>query len=237
MQNLTQTAGKRFFLSALVFCGALALGQCSTITQAGDMKLPEPQLKGKVSVEEALSSRRSCRAYQDRAISLAQLSQLLWAADGVTGRKYNFHLKTAPSAGALYPLDLYAVVGQGTVEGLAQGVYRFTPVGHGLAQIKEGDLRQDLVRAAMGQKWIAKAPVIVVITGEYARCMRKYGQRGVMYTHIEAGHVGQNLFLQAEALGLKAGIVGAFNPQVVSQVLSLPRDHEPLLLMPAGYGK
>jgi len=201
------------------------------------MKLPEPQVKGKVSVEEALSTRRSCRSYQARALSLGQLSQLLWAADGVTGRKYNRHLKTAPSAGGLYPLDLYVVVGQGMVEGLAPAVYHFAPVGHGLAKIKDGDLRQELAQACLGQMWTAQAPVIMVIAGEYARCTRKYGQRGVRYTHIEVGHLGQNLFLQAEALGLKAGIVGAFDDQSVSQALGLPKDHEPLLVMPVGYEK
>lgn len=228
---------KKRLLSALVASFALFLLQVPPAAKAEGIKLPEPSFKGKMSVEEALKARRTCRSFQSRGLSLAQLSQILWAADGVSGSRYDRPLRTAPSAGALYPLDLYAVVGQGGVGGLKPAVYHFDPAGHGLTAIRQGDLRQGLAEAAVSQMRIAKAPVIVVITGEYERCTRKYHDRGVLYTHIEAGCVGQNIFLQAEALGLKAGIVGAFRNSDVIKTLGLPPSHEPLLLMTVGYAE
>lgn len=230
------SALKMYWLTALLVFSAVMLPLCSATTRAGDMELPKPRTKGKTSLEEALKSRRTWRSFQARALSLEQLSQILWAAYGVTGSKDGYHLKTSPSAGALYPIDVYAVVGQGSVRGLKPAVYHFEPAGHGLAAVKQGDLRKGLADAALSQMWMAQAPAIMVVTGESARCTRKYGKRGVMYTHIEAGHVGQNIFLQAEALGLKAGIVGAFNNQKVIETLGLPASHDPLLLMPVGYG-
>jgi SagB-type dehydrogenase family enzyme len=169
-------------------------------------------------------------------LTLGQLSQLLWAAYGVTADKYGIGLKTAPSAGALYPLDVYAVVGKDRQEGLEAGVYAYNPSRHALSLSKSGDLRKGLARAALGQMWMAQAPVIMLISGEYARSTAKYGQRGVMYTHMESGFVGQNLFLQAGALGLRAGVVGAFDNRAVASTLGLPSRHDPLLAMPVGYG-
>ncbi|MFZ5586364.1 MAG: SagB family peptide dehydrogenase [Thermodesulfobacteriota bacterium] len=222
-------------LAALALAGGgLLLAACSHASDAG---LPPPSQKGAVSVEEALASRRTWRSFADQALSRQQLSQLLWAAYGVTARRHGLELKTAPSAGALYPLDVYAVVGADRVENLAAGCYHYRPGEHGLAQTRPGDLRRDLAQASHGQAWMAKAPVIIVITGEYQRCTGKYGQRGVVYTHIEAGHAGQNVFLQAEALGLRAGIVGAFDNRRLAGALGLPAAHEPLLAMPVGRGE
>ncbi|MBW2618668.1 MAG: SagB/ThcOx family dehydrogenase, partial [Deltaproteobacteria bacterium] len=175
------------------------------------ISLPQPSFKGKVSVEEALKARRTHRSFKTTPLKLAELGQLLWAAYGVTAEKHGYQLKTAPSAGALYPIDLYAVIGDGGVAGLEAGVYLYQPTGHGLELVKEGDLRARTAQDSLGQTWMARAPIILVITSEYARITVKYGRRGVLYAHIEAGHVGQNIFLQAEALGLKAGIVGAFD--------------------------
>lgn len=207
---------------------------CPEGSRAGPfISLPAPTLKGKLSVEEALEARRTVRRFGSRALTLAQLSQLLWAADGVTDPSRGY--RSAPSAGALYPLDLYVAVGERLVADLRPGVYHYLPDRHGLKLNREGDVRKELARASLYQSWMAEAPIMVVITGEYARCTRKYGERGVLYTHIEVGHVGQNLFLQAEALGLGAGIVGSFENRAVSQTLSIPEAHEPLLIMPVGH--
>ena len=204
-------------------------------TMAAEIALPSPSYKGTISVEEALKARRTHRSFQSRPLTLKQFSQILWGAYGVTAQKYGSFLKTAPSAGALYPLDIYGVVGQGGVETLAPGVYHFRPENHAVDLVKEGDLRAQVARQALQQMWMAKAPLMLVITGEYNRSSIKYGPRGVIYTHIEAGHVGQNIFLQAEAIGLKAGIVGAFNNRGVITTMGLPPSHDPLLIMPVGY--
>jgi len=198
------------------------------------VSLPAPSLTGEVSVEVALATRRSHRSFASTPLSLAQLGQLSWAADGVTATVRGTKLRTAPSAGALYPVDLYVVVGTGGVTKLPPGVYHYDPTKHELNLIKGGELRRRVALNALSQMWIASAPVIFVVTGESARCTRKYGPRGEIYTHIEVGHVGQNIFLQAVALGLGAGIVGAFEPQVLAQTLSLPEAHVPFVVLPAG---
>ncbi len=202
---------------------------------AGDISLPKPSYKGTLSVEEALRARRTHRSFTSHPLTLKQFSQLLWGAYGVTARKYGSFLKTAPSAGGLYPLDIYGVVGKGGVETLAEGVYHYNPEDHTASLLREGDLRAELTRQSLHQMWMAEAPLILVITGEYERSSVKYGPRGVTYTHIEAGCVGQNIFLQAEALGLKAGIVGAFNNRDVIKAMGLPSSHDPLLIMPVGF--
>ena len=206
-------------------------------TMAAEIALPSPSYKGSVSVEEALKARRTHRSFQSRPLILKQFSQILWGAYGVTDRKYGSFLKTAPSAGALYPLDIYGVVGQGGVETLAPGIYHFRPENHAIELVKQGDLRAEVARQALQQMWMAKAPLMLVITGEYNRSSIKYGLRSAIYTHIEAGHVGQNVFLQAEAIGLKAGIVGAFNNQQIIRVMGFSTSHDPLLIMPVGYSE
>lgn len=222
-------------LTVAILAAALGLAACAG-AGAGETGLPAPSLRGAMSVEEALALRRTWRGYADQTLTRTQLGQLLWAAYGVTAHRHGIELKTAPSAGALYPLDIYAVVGEGRVEGLEPGCYHYLPGGHDLALTRTGDLRLAVAEASLGQRWMAKAPVTLIITGEYQRCTVKYGPRGVTYTHIEAGHVGQNIFLQAEALGLKAGIVGAFDDHRLAGALGLPPAHLPLLAMPVGRG-
>jgi SagB-type dehydrogenase family enzyme len=199
------------------------------------ISLLKPSFDGKVSVEKAIKERRTIRDFKERILSLAHLSQLLWAAQGITDpieRK-----RAAPSGGALYPLDVYILVGENGVEKIEAGVYHYLPKEHSISLISKGDLRKEMASASLGQRWMAKAPIIFVITAEYRRITGKYGERGIRYALIEVGHVGQNLFLQAEALGLGAGIVGAFNDLEVSKVSGLPPKHEPLLMMPVGYKK
>ena len=166
-------------------------------------------------------------------LSLDQLAQLLWSAQGITGKKGV--KRAAPSAGALYPMDVYIVAGQGCVVQIEAGVYHYEPHRHMLSRVVKKDLRDSMARAALSQTWIVRAPVNFVITAEYKRVGVKYKGRGVRYAMIEAGHIGQNLFLQAEALGLKAGIIGAFHDTKLNKILNLPRTHEPLLIMPVGY--
>lgn len=200
------------------------------MAQAGDnVALPEPSVAGSTSLEQLLAQRRSIRDYQTSAVELAEIGQLLWAAQGIT---HSQGLRTAPSAGALYPLELYVVTGR--VEGLAQGVYHYDPGHHQLKKTREGDLRDALTRAALSQGWVKSAPAVIVFTADYARTARKYGKRAKRYVHIEAGHAAQNLFLQAESLGLATVVVGAFDDDEVARVLRLPADIQPLLLMPVG---
>ena len=201
--------------------------------QGGVMKLPLPKNEGTVSVERAITQRRTIRAYMPQILILDQVSQLLWTAQGIT--EDSGFKRAVPSAGALYPMDVYAVVGQDSVDQIEAGVYHYESKGHMLSQVTKQDLRNRFARAALLQMWMVKAPVNLVITAEYSRVTGKYGKRGVRYALIEAGHIGQNLFLQAEALGLKAGIVGAFHDKEVAEVMKLPRSHEPVLIMPIGY--
>lgn len=219
--------------SALLLLSLLLTCPGSAIGDSGIILLPKHKSKGSLSVEEALASRRTRRDFQAKPLSLEEVAQLLWAAQGITGT--DGYLRAAPSAGALYPLDVYAVVGEASVEGLAAGAYRYLPPQHGLKQITTGDLREAVAQASLKQRWMADAPLSLVVTAEYSRIEGKYGSRGRRYALMEAGHAGQNVFLQAEALGLAAGIVGAFDDGRLANVLHLPRGHEPLLVMPVGH--
>lgn len=221
------------FALALLWLPPLAALSREAKGEGSLLLLPKPKPKGAVSVEEAITSRRTRRNYSARPLTLESASQLLWAAQGITGEDGT--LRAAPSGGALYPLDLYIVSGKGTVEGLEAGVYRYLPGRHGLQKIASGDLRESVARASLGQMWMAEAPVSIVVTAEYRRIEVKYGNRGRRYALMEAGHACQNIFLQAEALSLAAGIVGAFDDQRLAEALHLPKDHEPLIVMPVGY--
>lgn len=196
------------------------------------MKLPQPDTSGTMTVEQAIKGRRTVRTFDRKVLPMEALSQLLWAAQGITEDR-GFR-RAAASAGALYPMDIYAVVGQSSVTGIAAGVYHYDTEGHKLSAVVSEDLREGIARASLSQMWMARAPVSMVITAEYRRITGKYGERGVRYAMIEAGHIAQNLFLQAEALGLKAGIVGAFHDTELTKILHLPRSHETLLVMPVG---
>ena len=197
------------------------------------MQLPDPITVGDVSLEMTIHKRRTVRSFHSTTLTLKQLSQLLWAAQGITGPQG--HKRAAPSAGALYPMDIYGAVGEDCIKGLNPGVYSYDSATHSVSLIQKGDSRRDIAMASLGQMWMSYAPITFVITAEYSRIMGKYGQRGVRYAMIEAGHIGQNIFLQSQALGLEAGIVGAFADQKVIQVMGIKGTHEPLLLMPVGY--
>lgn len=189
--------------------------------------LPDPKHKSNVSIEEAISSRRSKRNYKSEHINIGQLSQILWAAQGITGQIGDYKLRAAPSAGALYPIEIYVV--------LPKGVYLYLPQGHKLKKIKSGDLRSELAKAALNQWWIRDTSCDIVITAVYERTMAKYGQRGVRYAVIEAGAVTENVYLQVESLELGTVSVGAFNDRDVQKILNIPDNRRPLIIMPIGY--
>jgi SagB-type dehydrogenase family enzyme len=191
--------------------------------------LPAPRLDGGVSIERALAERRSVREFARGALTLPQVAQLLWAAQGVT---HGNGARTAPSAGALYPLELYLVAGE--VHDLAPGLYRYVPGRHQLEPVAAGDMRRELCDAALEQECVAEGAAVFVFTAVERRTTRKYGQRGVRFVHIEAGHAAQNLALEATALGLGSVTVGAFDDDAVARLLNLPKDETPLYLMPVG---
>lgn len=195
----------------------------------GEVALPAPVLAGEVSVERALALRRSVRSFAPEPLPLASVSQLLWAAQGITDPA---GLRTAPSAGALYPLEVYVVVG--AVSGVRPGVYHYDPRRHHLVLKSGGDPRAGVAKAALGQSWVAEAPVIVVLAAVYERTARKYGEPSARYVHMEAGHAAQNVYLQAGALGLGTTLVGAFRDDELARVLGLPNQTKPLGLLPVG---
>ena len=192
--------------------------------------LPPPHIEGRLSVETALARRRSVRDFTAQPLRLEQLGQILWAAQGITGRRWP--MRTSPSAGGLYPLEVFVVAGR--VDGLEAGIYRYRPAGHGLVHIKGGDHRRALARAALGQGWIGQAPFTVVIAGVVARTAAKYGQRAERYMHMEAGHAAQNVYLQAQSEGLGTTAVGAFQDSAVHALVGLAADEAPLYLLPVG---
>jgi len=199
--------------------------------------LPAPKTDGTVSVEAALANRRSQRNFQNRAISAQQLSQILWAAYGITlpdpRPQLRGGFRTTPSAGALFPLEVFAIVGN--VEGIEPGVYRYVPEGHKIVRIVDRDVRNELMAAALGQRMIGAAPASVFYSAVFGRATARYGQRGIRYTYMELGHSAQNVYLQAQALGLGTVAIGAFMDGRVSQILGLPANETPLYIMPIGY--
>ncbi len=197
------------------------------------IKLPEPLTTGKISVEQAIQERRSVRNFTDKPLNLEEVSQILWAGQGITDQTRDF--RSAPSAGATYPLDLYLVIKKDGVIGLKEGVYIYDPVEHKLEQILKGDLNIDLKNAALGQSFIGDAPINIVVTGVYERTTSRYGERGERYVYMEVGHVGQNIYLQAESLGLGTVVVGAFHERNVKDILNLPSNSEPFYIIPVGH--
>ena len=206
------------------------------------IKLPSPQLKGKVSLEETILRRRAVRRYRRDPLDLSQLSQILWSAQGITGTR---EFRASPSAGATYPLEIFVLVGkQGVIdsevpmqsgqapEALQDGIYHYEVDFHSLSLHKPGDLRPDLARAALDQEFIIDAPVDIVICALYNRTSYRYGRRGERYVHIEVGHVGENIHLQAVALGLATVEIGAFNDEEVRKVLRVEEQIKPLYIMP-----
>ncbi|MBE0431570.1 MAG: SagB/ThcOx family dehydrogenase [Dehalococcoidia bacterium] len=194
-----------------------------------ELALPEPRPDSSVSLEQTLLQRRSVRSYSDEPLTLDEVSQLLWAAQGITDpRGY----RTAPSAGATYPLETYLVAGN--VADVGPGVYRYDPEEHALVKVIDGDVRAGLASAALAQSSVREGAISIVFTAVYARTTQRYGDRGVRYVHMEAGHAAQNVYLQAVALNLGTVVIGAFHDDQVSSILDLPADEQPLYIMPLG---
>ena len=208
------------------------------------IQLPAPRFDSPCSVEKALLTRRSVRAFKDESISLAMLSQLVWAAQGITLKMdappnwawgpWQGGKRTAPSAGALYPLEVYIVVGN--VDGLKPGVYKYKPQTHQLFEVGAGDRRSELAAAAVGQKWIQSSPCVFVVGAVYSRTEVKYGERAARYVHIEVGHAVENVCLQALALDLGTTMVGAFKDDEVKKILGMLAEEQPLAIVPVGKG-
>ena len=208
---------------------SITLSAMSAAHSSDMINLPEPRLESDTSIEQAIHNRRSVREFSNKPLSLSEISQLLWSAQGTTDDK---GLRSAPSAGALYPLVLYLVAGN--VKGLNPGIYQYSPAGHQLRKMRDGDSRMDLARAALQQHWIQESAAVLIFSAIEKRTTRKYGQRGIRYIHIEVGHSAQNVFLQAQSLGLGAAVVGAFDDSRIGTILNMPAEEQVLYLMPLG---
>lgn len=201
--------------------------------------LPTPNKDGNLTVEEALSKRRSHRHFQNRAISVTELSQVLWASYGVTMPREDYSflrggLRTAPSAGALYPLEIYVLVGN--VKNMEQGVYKYISEKHKMERTIDKDIRENLCNAALNQEMIQKAPAVLVYSAVFSRTENKYGDRGrERYVYMEVGHSAQNVYLQVESLHMGTCAIGAFDDEKVKEIMQLPAREEPLYIMPIGY--
>jgi len=197
---------------------------------APKVALRSPRTDGPISLETALADRRSARNFEATPPSLDQLGQILWATQGITEPERP--LRAAPSAGALYPLEI-DLIAIGT-EGLEDGVYRYLPETHELRLRRGGDPRAGVRAAAAQQDAITQAPAVLVIWGVRSRTAARYGARASRYVHLEAGHAAQNALLQATALGLASVPIGAFNDAVLRQVLDAGPGEQPLYLLPLG---
>jgi len=232
-------------LRALTAVLLLVGSACGVEPEGGNMvdlqavKLPEPVFDGEVSVEKAIQQRRSVRDFTEEPLTLAEVSQVLWAAYGITqpipgGPAFvRGGLRTAPSAGALYPLEIYLFAGD--VTGLEPGVYRYRSEAHKLVTVLRGDRRAPLFEAALGQEWVRDAPASLVYSAIFERNTGKYGKRGrERYVCMDLGHSGQNVYLQCGALGLGTCAIGAFIDADVKAAAGMPAEEEPLYIMPVG---
>jgi SagB-type dehydrogenase family enzyme len=210
----------------LVWCGVMA----GPTMVDSIVKLPAPDTVGEVTVEQALLHRRSVRTYAADSLSLEQIGQVVWSAQGWTRGPIG---RTAPSAGATYPMELYLVAGK--VKGLKAGLYHYGLDGHFLKLRKSGDMRAQLAGAALSQGSISAAPAVLVLAADYGRTAKRYGDRAPRYVHMEAGHIGENVHLQCEALGLGTVMIGAFDDERVKKLLGI--EQEPLYIMPVGKKK
>jgi SagB-type dehydrogenase family enzyme len=191
------------------------------------INLPKPSQDGSVSLEKSVAARRSCRDFSPQSLTLEQIGQLTWAAQGQDARS---SYRTVPSAGATYPLELFVVTGD-------QGLLHYLPEKHALEKLTDQDLRAGLASAAWGQGFIEAASLTLVFAAQFSRTTNHYGQRGIRYVYMEAGHAAQNVHLQAEALGLASVAVGAFDDDSVSKVLSLPNYLEPIYMVVVGHSR
>lgn len=190
------------------------------------IKLPDPDFKG-IPVEEALKKRRSVREYAKKPLSIEELSQLLFAAQGITGKMYGTYLRTAPSAGALYPYEIYIFVNN--VNKLKNGLYHYSIKDHSVVLLKEGDFRDKLLKAALQQEMVRDAGIVFVLSAIFDRTRSKYGERGYRYVYMEAGHISQNIYLQATSLGLGSVVIGAFLDDEINKLIGIDGKKEAVI--------
>lgn len=207
-------------------------------TEPVTITLPQPKTDGTFALEKALQERRSIRRFRKDAVSLHQLSQILWAAYGITkpspgSERLRGGLRTAPSAGGTYPLEILVVAGN--VDNLEPGVYRYDSAGHTLDRLMDGDVRVALSKTANGQNFLREAPFCLVYTAIFSRTVEIYGKRGrERYVYMDLGHSAENVYLQATASGLGTVAVGAFRDDDISRLFGLSETEEPLYIMPVG---
>jgi SagB-type dehydrogenase family enzyme len=201
-----------------------------TPIRAAALALPPPRLAGETSFEACLGQRRSTREFRADPLRLDQAGQLLWAAQGITAAG---GLRTAPSAGAIYPLR--TVLAAGEVQGLDPGLLRYDPDSHSLRRIRDGDPRNPLFLAALGQPCVAACAALIAIAADYRRINREFGDRAVGLATLEAGHAGQNVILQSTALGLGCIGLGRFDPDMVHGAMGLSANEHPLYLIAIGH--
>ena len=218
------------FLAFNFFCQGEREKANMKTTDSELIELPSPIYSSNTSIEESLHKRRSIRDYSEKPPTISEISQILWAAQGITEKSYG--LRTAPSAGALYPLEIYIAVSN--VSDLIPGLYKYNPRKHTLNKISEGDKRADISDAALKQDAIKNSSAIILITAVYERTAVKYGNRAERYTHIEVGAAGQNIYLQSVSLNIGTVMIGAFKDKDLKNVLSLPQNENPLIIMPLG---
>ena len=205
----------------------------------GYVKLPHPRTSGDQSLEEILLNRRSRRQFQTSSLSPYEISQILWAAYGLKeperGKRYTGKAnRTCPSAGALFPLEIYLMAGD--IIDIPSGFYHFIPDEHALKLIRDKDLREDLYNIAYPREMIRVAPASLIYIAIESRVLERYGERGRQrYISMDIGHSAQNVYLQAEALGLGTCAIGAFDDEGIIQVLDLPAEKIPMYVMPVGY--
>ncbi|MFC2061356.1 SagB/ThcOx family dehydrogenase [Elusimicrobiota bacterium] len=197
------------------------------------IKLPEPVIKGEISLEQAIYTRHSVRSYSNKPLTLEDVSQLLWAAGGERVDAVTSASRTYPSAGACYPLEFYLVVGK--VEGIEPGLYYYQADRHALKSMIKGELRNTLTHEGYSQSVIKNAPATVVVTAIYPKTTKKYGKRGEKYVSMDSGYSGENIYLMAAARGLGTVAVGAFNEMGIKRVLRLHDNEVPVCLYPVGY--
>lgn len=224
-QWLGHTLAVLILASGLLACGQKHASGTPRGDPIASIPLPQPMLIGRTSLEELLARRRSVREFDAQPLTATELGQLLWAAQGITNPR---GFRTAPSAGALYPLEVYVAT--------AEGVFHYDPHHHQLLVTSHGDARMELYQAALNQDPVRKAPAVFIMTAVYERTAQKYGdERTPRYVYLEAGHAAQNLLLEAVALELGAVPIGAFYDEAIQKALGLPADHAPLYLIPVGH--
>jgi len=215
----------------LIICAGIVVGVAlpgrGTSSGGETIVLPQPRYDSKTSVEKALLERRSIREYGNEPLTLSEISQLLWSAQGTTKS-----FRTAPSAGALYPLEIYIVAVN--VKDLLPGIYKYKTQGHKLITVMKGDKRAEVFNAAFHQSPVKEAPAIIIFSAVFKRTTVKYGERGERYVHMEAGHAAQNVYLQAVSLELGTVVIGAFNDDELKKAMNMPKEEEPLYIMPVG---